>query len=201
MIFLTGNEHFTFDGMPINKLLLDFWRWNQSLLLSDGIRGELAEFLVASAIGIDTDKPRCSWGDHDLLLDGEFRIEVKSCAYLQAWDVYEGAEQPVAKKNGFSKIRFDIKPVRASGYNRTENYNISRHSEAYVFCLYSCKDRQNANPMVLDEWMFYVLPTAKLNELCGEQKSISLTSLLNLSPFACSYDGLGDAVRKAVYSV
>lgn len=198
---LTGNEHFTFDGMPVNKLLLDFWAWNQSYLLSDGIRGELAEFIVATALGITDEAPRSSWGDYDLLLDGEFRIEVKSAAYLQAWDVYDGTRLPVRKREGFSKIVFDIKPVRASGYSRSDDVDIRRHSEAYVFCLYACKNAEEANPLVLDGWQFYVLPTARIDALCGEQKRISLGSLLKLDPYFCKFDSLNEAVRKAVYTV
>lgn len=201
MTKLTGNEHFMFDGMPINKLLLDFWSWSSSYLLTDGIRGELAEFLVATAIGTDTNSPRTAWGDYDLLLDNKYRIEVKSSSYLQAWDVYDNVRTPVGSRKGLSKIKFDIKPVRASGFNRSLNYDIQRHSEAYVFCLYACIDKENANPMLLDDWNFFVLPTSKINEMCGEQKTISLSSLKKLSPIECKYDTLGEAVRKAVFMV
>ena len=55
---LTGNEHFTYDGMPVGILLNDFWAWNSSDLLNNTLRGALAEFIVASAVGIDTNRSR-----------------------------------------------------------------------------------------------------------------------------------------------
>ena len=50
---LTGNEHFYFDDMPTPHLLLDFWAWSSSDLLKGTLRGSLAEFIVATAIGED----------------------------------------------------------------------------------------------------------------------------------------------------
>lgn len=64
---LTGNEHFTYEGMPAGILLSDFWAWNSSDLLNNTLRGALAEFLVASAIGIDTSEARQDWTPYDLL--------------------------------------------------------------------------------------------------------------------------------------
>lgn len=56
MKILTGNEHFTYEGMPAGILLNDFWAWSSSDLLNNTLRGALAEFLVASAIGVDTSR-------------------------------------------------------------------------------------------------------------------------------------------------
>ena len=195
---LTGKECFSFSGKPTNIELLSFWAWNQSFLLADGIRGELAEFIVASALGLADEKPRSSWGDYDLLLDGKYRIEVKSSAFLQAWDVYDGVRLPVKKREGFSRVSFDIKPVRASGFNRRENVGIGRHSEIYVFCLYACKNRNEADPLILDGWEFYVVPTARIDALCGEQKRISLGALKKLDPYICRFDTLEETIRRAV---
>ena len=50
---MTGDEHFTFYGMPINKLFSDFVMWYSSDLLDISIRGPLAEFIVAQALEID----------------------------------------------------------------------------------------------------------------------------------------------------
>jgi len=36
----------------------DFWRWSASDLLSNALRGVLAEFIVARALGIDTTAAR-----------------------------------------------------------------------------------------------------------------------------------------------
>ena len=53
----TGNEQLSATG----KTLLDFWRWNGSDLASNATRGVLAEFIVASALGIDLSVPRIEW--------------------------------------------------------------------------------------------------------------------------------------------
>ena len=66
----TGNEYFYFDGMPTGYLLNDFWRWQSSDLLNNALRGVLAEFIVAKALGIDTNGPRFEWEPFDLLFNG-----------------------------------------------------------------------------------------------------------------------------------
>jgi hypothetical protein len=42
-------------------------------------------------------------------------------------------------------------------------------------------------PLKLDQWEFYVLSTNRLNNLVGEQKTITLASLLKLSPLKASF--------------
>lgn len=58
---LSGNEQFIFGNMPIGKILTDFWAWNSSDLLNNTLRGALAEFIVASALELDTDVCRKDW--------------------------------------------------------------------------------------------------------------------------------------------
>ena len=50
----TGNEPLTIQGEALNSTLLDFWRWSVSDLVSNATRGIFAEFLVAKALGINT---------------------------------------------------------------------------------------------------------------------------------------------------
>jgi hypothetical protein len=52
-------------------------------------------------------------------------------------------------------------------------------------------------PLDLDQWEFYVLSTNRLNNLVGEQKTITLTSLLKLSPSKASFADLRDCVEVA----
>ena len=52
---LTGNEYFSYDDKPTGKLLADFWAWNSSDLLNNTLRGALAEFIVATALELNTD--------------------------------------------------------------------------------------------------------------------------------------------------
>lgn len=54
MTVLTGDEHFTFHGVPINRLLCDFWTWQSDYMFHSPLRTVLAEFIVAAALDIDT---------------------------------------------------------------------------------------------------------------------------------------------------
>ena len=53
------------------------------------------------------------------------------------------------------------------------------------------------NPLNLDQWEFYVLSTNRLNNLVGEQKTITLARLLKLSPSKTSFAELRDYVDVA----
>lgn len=180
---LTGNEHFTYEGMPAGILLSDFWAWNSSDLLNNTLRGALAEFLVASAIGIDTSEARQDWTPYDLLSPSGRKIEVKCSAYLQSWNA-----------DRLSKIQFSIRPARSWDSENDFSYDVKRWSDLYVFCLYASKDRSET-PLQLEQWEFYLLPTSVLNIRCKDQKSISLSSLMSLSPTKATYEELREAVE------
>ncbi len=183
--------------MPIGYLLSDYWAWNASDLLNNTLRGSFCEFIVSAALGIDLSEVNEDWGAYDVTFPyswrcgdserSEVHIEVKSSAYLQAW----ANAKP-------SHIQYSIRPTRAwtpdGGYADT----VVRQSDVYVFCLYAVQDRNQADPLVLDGWEFYVMPTRRLDEICGPQKTISLPSLLTLKPFKTDYAGLKDAVIAAL---
>jgi hypothetical protein len=61
-----------------------FWSWAFSDLKENTTRGVLAEFLVASALGIVGDV-KAAWEPYDLKTYSGIRIEVKASGYLQAW--------------------------------------------------------------------------------------------------------------------
>lgn len=180
---LTGNEHFTYNDMPVGILLNDFWSWNSSDLFNNTLRGALAEFIVASAININTKESRQDWTAYDLLSNSGRKIEVKSSAYLQSWS-----------KDSLSKIKFSIRPTRSWDVENNYSEDVKRWSDLYVFCLYASKSK-NDSPLQLEQWEFYLLPTYVLNEKCENQKSITFCSLLALSPVKANYDTLQDAVE------
>ena len=70
----TGHEHFYFEDMPQKFSLQDFWRWQSSDLLNNTLRGVLAEFLVAKALGLDTDGPRIEWGSYGNLYQPKIKL-------------------------------------------------------------------------------------------------------------------------------
>lgn len=184
---LTGSENFIFGDMSIGKTLSDFWAWNSSDLLNNTLRGALAEFIVATALNIDTEVCRKDWAAYDLEAVSGIKIEVKSSAYLQSWN-----------ENRISDIKFSIKPTRAWDAESSYSDEIKRQSDVYVFCLYASKDRKKT-PLLLDRWEFYVLPTFILDQRCGNQKTISLNSLLSLNPVKTDFNGL-DFVINSILS-
>ena len=153
----TGDELIVFDDMPIGKSLSDYWRWNASDLLNNTLRGSYCEFIVSAALGVDLSGTNDDWTPYDIsfpynwVCNGEsrdkVRIEVKSCAYLQAWRQGDGR---------LSSIQFSIRPTRAwdsiSGYAE----EVKRQSDVYVFCLYTETVRERANPLVLDLSLIHI---------------------------------------------
>lgn len=179
---LTGNESFTFKDNPVGKFLTNFWSWNSSDLFNNTLRGALAEFIVASALEIDLDECREDWNAFDLLSRSNKRIEVKCSAYIQSWNL---------KK--LSKIIFSIRPARSWSPESNYSDEVKRWSDLYVFCVYASKDREES-PLQLDKWDFYVLPTKVLDQTCGPQQTITLSSLLLLNPLKTDYKTLLEVV-------
>jgi hypothetical protein len=179
----TGSEAFHASGQPLGFDVLDFWRWSSSDLVGNALRGVLAEFLVARALNLATDC-RVEWDACDLRTPNGFAIEVKSAAYVQSWT----QARP-------SRISFGIQP----GYGWDAATNTSaverrRSADVYVFCVLHHGDRETLDPLNVQQWRFYVLPTRVLDQTILLQKTISLSALLALKPAECEYEGLADAV-------
>lgn len=181
---LSGKEHFqNLNGLK-EITIGDFWQWFGSDLTNNVIRGALAEYLVASALNV-ADGVRDVWSPFDLLTRNNVKIEVKSAAYLQTWF-----------QKTYSSISFDIGQTR--GYDSATNQfetEVKRQADIYVFCLLHFKDKTNLNPMDLDQWEFYILPTSALNEKHLNQRKISLSSLLKLNPQKVKYEEIANCIN------
>lgn len=180
----TGQEPFLDGDQELNFNLAEFWSWSQSNLLSNSLRGILAEFIVKKDLGIENGT-RTEWDAYDLETESGIRIEVKSAAYLQSW-----------KQRRLSNILFDIAPKK--GWNsRTNEFatEISRQSDFYVFCLQNHKDKASVDPLNLNQWNFYVIKTEILNREKVNQKIISLNSLLKLNPIVCKFGEIKNVIH------
>jgi len=177
----TGQEHFNFDGtqLPIN--VLSFWQWSSSDLLGNALRGKLAEFIVASAIDV-LGNLREEWDEYDLVANNGLKIEVKSSSYLQSW-----------VQNKLSKIIFGIQPT---GETQSSNPERSRKADIYVFCVLAHKEKETVDPSNLNQWDFYILKTTVLDKEVPTQKTITLSSLLDLNPIHVKYDKLKNEIYK-----
>ena len=175
----TRAEPFCTNYQALGFTLLDFWQWSGSGLAGNTARGILAEFIVASALGL-TSGVCNDWEECDLRLPSGLRIEVKSAAYLQTW-----------RQNAYSRITFSIHPSRAwdpkTGIMDT---TAKRHSDLYVFCLLAHKEKATLNPLDLDQWEFYILPTRELDTHHPTGKTLSFSGLLKLEPRKVSYPEL-----------
>jgi hypothetical protein len=182
----TGEEPFRLGGRNLDFNLLTFWQWIASDLVSNTMRGVLAEFLIAKALGIGTDGIRDEWGACDLEHPSGIKIQVKSSAYVQSW-----------AQKGPSFITFPVRKTRAwDSATGLEDPEPRRHADAYVFALLAHRDKATVDPFQLSQWRFYVLPTSVLNARTRSQHSITLRSLEALTP-PVAFEDLQSEVSRA----
>jgi hypothetical protein len=181
----TGNETFRLNRQDLAFTLGEFWRWSVSDLVSNATRGRLAEFIVAKALGIPTAGVRDEWRAYDLLMEPEgIKVEVKSAAYVQTWYQSE-----------LSKINFRTPKTHAYDPNTNKlAVDVIRQADVYVFAVLAHEDKGTIDPMDLDQWKFWVVPTSELNARMRSQYGITLPSLKVL---AKSEDGINDADLRA----
>lgn len=185
-----GSEQLTFKDKELGSSVLDFWSWAYSDLIRNVNRGAFAEFIVREAMnnqsGITslTDF-RVSMDAYDLLSPDGIRVEVKSSAYIQAWE----SEHP-------ARISFRIAPAKSldSSGNYSADSQYCRHSDVYVFCVWTAMSREQ-NILDLSLWDFYVIATKTLDQKVPNQKTITFQSLLSLQPRKVDYFGLYEAIR------
>jgi hypothetical protein len=183
----TGSEPLTIAGQRAGPTLADFWAWSRSDLLDNYERGVLAEFIVATALGVPTSGTRVNWATWDLTTPAGIRVEVKSAAYLQSW----------AQKRP-SRISFGMPETTPWDADTGEFTGAARrHAQVYVFALLAHTDKMTVDPLNLDQWKFYVLPTAVLNRQFGSKRSITLKALESLTPAVGAGD-LREAVDRAI---
>lgn len=185
----TGDEPLIANGKSVALDLLSFWQWSSSNLISNSLRGILAEYIVASTVGCNTGV-RTEWDAYDLKTETGIRIEVKSAAYLQSWS-----------QKKLSSISFSVRPTH--GWDAESNSRSKtkiRASHVYVFCVLKHEEKQSVNPLNMDQWDFYCINTTKLNNEIGEQKSISLSRLLSLAPKKSSYCQLAETIKSVAES-
>jgi hypothetical protein len=180
----TGAERLTIAGRQTDFSLIHYWQWSASDVLGNTARGVLAEFIVATALGV-ADKIRNEWDPYDLLTPDGIKIEVKSAAYLQSWHQAK-----------FSTITFGIHPAQAwdPKTNKLSGDSV-RRSDVYIFYLLAHRDKATVDPLNLDQWRFFVLPRKVLDEKLPHQKKIGLNGLLALAPVEAAYDGIRAAVE------
>ena len=177
--------------------LAAYGHWATGNLVANANRGVFAEWLVGVALEMfDPCDVRTEWDSVDLLYDG-LRIEVKTSAYGQVWDLCGIG----------TTVRFDIARQSTAWYPQGLDDSelaalgagcevISRNSgtwvkfdrprrtaDIYVFCLNTSRPATSAKVADPDEWKFWVVPTAVLdNELNGQKTAGERTLDRVISP-------------------
>lgn len=181
-----GDEPFEFNGSSLPMSLLSFWQWSSSDVIGNAMRGILAEYIVASSVGMNSGI-RTEWDAFDIETPEGIKVEVKSGAYVQSW-----------KQKRHSTIQFGIRPTQGWDSESNERTReVRRQADVYVFCLLKHKDQSSINPLNLDQWVFYVLHTNTLNQSVGAQKTITLNSLEGLNPCKVNYGELHASIKAA----
>lgn len=164
---LSGNEKFMLNGSETTLTVKDFWQFQFSNLMDS--LGFVAEFLVAKALNKDKPENSIGWTVYDLEYCGK-RIEVKTTSYYHSFNPKDFAsEQRV----------FSIRKTHV-GYKQTET-ELARQNDIYVFCVDVGRSKESANPLNLDNWRFYVVPTAIIDKYCKDQKTVSLKRIQKIT--------------------
>lgn len=180
-----GSEPLHSDGQNFGVSVVDFWRWSASDLLSNATRGRFAEFIVATALDLPLNQVRDEWSAFDLLTPEGIRVEVKSAAYIQSWH----QSKP-------SIISFRVPKTRAwNAETNVQEKEARRQADVYVFAVLAHTDQTTIDPLNVNQWDFFVLPTAVLDARTRSQHSITLRTLRMLSGGAVTYNDLGETVR------
>ena len=93
---------------------------------------------------------------------------------------------------------------KTRGWDATTNLQsreARRQADIYVFALLAHTDKSTIDPLNVNQWQFYVLPTATLDARTRSQHSITLKSLEQLSGGAVHYTALREALEKAAGKV
>lgn len=162
--FHSNNKLVLLNGKPAT--VLDFWKWAYSMLDDNSLRGMVAQFIVAWAIGADN-VPNDSWRSYDVLAPNGRKIEVKTTAFAQMWEYGE--------KNRVR--RFVLKPTKA--YSRKHGLSDKRtfNADIYVLCYYSWKDNKTMHTKNIDHWEFWVFTVTQLIRILDDRKSVSVEKL------------------------
>lgn len=176
---MNGNEVlYSPSGEPVGRLI-DFWQWAYSDLVGNAERGALAEYIVACALGIQA-QVRTAWDKYDLLTQDGIAVEIKTSGYLQTWDQKE-----------LSKLIFGIQPTYGwDSVSNTYDSHKKRQSDIYVFCVHKHTDQNTVNPLRIEQWDFYLMPTHLLNKQFGNAKTATLSALCKAGAVLCPYNEL-----------
>lgn len=158
--FLLGSEPFKYNDKTTGITMLDFWRFQFSNVWD--MQDQIAEFIVAQALGQSKPYNKNGWTLWDITYKGK-RIEVKETAYYHSW-----------RSDGKVSSHRTFNITKAYSRYKDSSSDYKRQNDIYVFCLNIGEKREDSDPLNLNNWRFWVIPTATINQTCGDNKTISL---------------------------
>lgn len=156
-------KEFTEGGNPIGITALDYWRFQFSNIWD--AQEEVAEFIVAKALGMSLPFNKNGWTPYDIDYNGK-RVEIKATSYYHSWR----GDGKVSQQRTFSI-------AEAQGQHNEAKEVPERMNDVYVFCLNIGDTKESSDPFEMSHWEFYVVPTSTINRLCGHNKTISIGRL------------------------
>jgi hypothetical protein len=125
---------------------------------------------------------------YDLLTTEGIAVEVKSCAYLQSWH----QTKP-------SAVQFGVRKSRAwnadTGRFAAES---ERQADVFVFALLAHQDKATLDPLDVNQWEFYLLPTRVITARAGASKNLTLKNLQKMGAAPFRFNGLRNALAGLV---
>lgn len=152
-----------------------------SNLVTNNVRGYLAEFLVAKAVGASG--PRVEWDAFDVLTPEGVKVEVKSAGHLQAW-----------RQRRLSRISFGSMVGRTWTPEDGESAEATLNADVYVFAVQTATRHEDYDVLDVGQWEFYVVRRAAI-EGTG-YRSIGMATLRTLVDGPVPYADLGQAIRE-----
>lgn len=165
-----------------------FALWASGEINSNIKRGMLAEYIVASVLGV-LEEHHEEWESYDVLFQG-VKIEVKSSGFGTP-PFLQTKKPPIPK--------FDIKQREWAWSNKLNDFvgdgTPTRHADIYVFAVSLARTQMDFRPFSKEDWEFFVVPTVEVNRNFEQQKTVSYTSL-NRHFNCCKWDQLKGEVER-----
>lgn len=182
----SGLEKFTLNGIPVGLSIKDFWQFQYSNIWD--MQEYIAEFLVAKALELEVPQNCNGWTLWDILYKNT-RIEIKTTSYYHSWS-------PDGKIS--NRRVFGISKAFTKYKDSTSEFK--RQNDIYIFCLNTGNTREESNPLHLENWQFYIVPTKVINEKCKDNKTISLGKVQKLtgSTTGISYKNLKNEIESTI---
>jgi hypothetical protein len=98
-----------------------------------------------------------------------------------------------------SPISFGIQPtIGWDGSTNEYSTERKRQADVYVFAVLKHRDKQTLDPLNVQQWDFYVLPTSTLDARVADPRTLSLSRLLALDPIKASFGQIANAIDEAM---